>query len=185
MIRSISYSRYLKIPTAMATDRAELAKNETISRMSRGGLELNPKIPASPATVTAAPLISHFSCCLRSPVARRQLSTCRATNDAQNTGKAAMRTTATAVSPGGLGCLISWPAPSTAATWRVIAHAAAPRKYAATRPASARYAHSTSRQRGGRRPSGNSKITSGSARNVPVHSPVASRATAGPNGRSP
>ena len=41
-----------------------------------------------------------------------------------------MRTIATAVTPGGLGCLISWPAPSTATGWRLIAHAAAPRKYA-------------------------------------------------------
>ena len=62
----------------------------------------------------AAPLISHLSCCLRSPEDRRQLRACRTTNDTQNTGRATAKTVSSSTTPGGLGCLMSWPAPFTA-----------------------------------------------------------------------
>jgi hypothetical protein len=50
MIRSISYSRYLKIATLMAAGKAKVAKNEMTSKANTTGLELkpNPEIPARP-----------------------------------------------------------------------------------------------------------------------------------------
>jgi hypothetical protein len=71
MIRSISYSRYFRIPIPMPTGSARIA-NETIS-------DTIPVVnePASrPRLIaTTPPLSSHLSCWRRSPVERRQLST--------------------------------------------------------------------------------------------------------------
>ncbi len=82
MIRSISYKRYFSIPTPMPTGRAA----SPIPRTSPATLVvLIPNDTATTATVTPAPLASHFSCWRRSPEARRQLSTWWARNDSQIT----------------------------------------------------------------------------------------------------
>ncbi len=73
MSRSMSYSRYFKIATPMAAGRAASPTSGTTEPI---------RTPSRiEKTVTAAPLASHFSCWRRSPPARRQLSTWRATND--------------------------------------------------------------------------------------------------------
>ena len=76
--------------------------------------EWNRNPPASPITLAALPAMSHLSCARRSPVARRQLSTWRATNKTQNTGTARDPITSTKPStPGGLELPASWPLPCT------------------------------------------------------------------------
>ena len=60
MIRSISYSRYFKIPTVMAAGRAKLAKNEAISRMSRDGLGAEPENPGKPDDGDGSPAHQPF-----------------------------------------------------------------------------------------------------------------------------
>jgi len=69
MIRSMSYNRYLRIPTPMLTGSANRAMPRIHDRKP-GATELAPTpIPR----VTAAPQASHFSCWRRSPSDLRQL----------------------------------------------------------------------------------------------------------------
>jgi len=68
MIRSMSYSRYFRIPTPMLTGSAKRVIPRIHDR-APGATELAPTpIPR----VTAAPQASHFSCWRRSPPDLRQ-----------------------------------------------------------------------------------------------------------------
>src|ERR1700683_4561589 len=94
MIRSMSYSRYFRIATPMDTGSAPMPTTTTLSTAWKAGDAEAARVPATATNAvaamhTAAPLISHFSCCRRSPSARRQDSTWRATNNSQNTGRPA------------------------------------------------------------------------------------------------
>src|SRR2546428_10814823 len=73
MIRSISYGRYLRIPThgAGQGDERDLEEVLHYARFGRAALAMRPR-----PIVTAAPAASHLSCYRCSPVACRQLSTC-------------------------------------------------------------------------------------------------------------
>jgi hypothetical protein len=57
-------------------------------------------LATSSVTVTAAPVMSHFSCCRRSPDERHQLSTWRPTELTANSSSA--RKTSAATTPAGL-----------------------------------------------------------------------------------
>ena len=84
MIRSMSYSRYFRIATPRHTGSATPTPTAIPAGSSAGTVLLMTK----PATATVDPAISHFSCCRRSPPARRQLTTRRAANTGQNTSRA-------------------------------------------------------------------------------------------------
>ena len=73
MIRSMSYSRYFRIPTPMDTGSA--AKPRISYLPEREALLPNEAMTEIPQT--AAPLVSHLSCWRRSPEDRRQLAICR------------------------------------------------------------------------------------------------------------
>ena len=72
MIRSMSYSRYFMIPTPIDTGSAAAPSISTTHSEELVAIEAMRNTPQA-----AAPLISHFSCCRRSPEDRRQLSTWR------------------------------------------------------------------------------------------------------------
>ena len=65
MIRSMSYSRYRRIATPRHTGSATPTPTAIAAGSSAGTVLLMTK----PATATADPAISHFSCCRRSPPA--------------------------------------------------------------------------------------------------------------------
>jgi hypothetical protein len=117
----MSYSRYRKIPTLMLAGSAAIPSCPAASTARAPG-EVDPpaKIVATVATMQiAAPLISHFSCCRRSPAARRQASACRPTKHAQHarmTGPKRSPIPATcAAVPDGFGLFTGEPVKST---WR-------------------------------------------------------------------
>src|SRR5207245_3995378 len=84
MIRSISYSRYFRMPMPMPSGSAV---NPRISTSHSAELVAR---PARPAPQTAAPLISHFNCWRRSPDERRQLAICRISAASQSSATEAM-----------------------------------------------------------------------------------------------
>jgi hypothetical protein len=82
-------------------------------------------------TLAALPAMSHLSWARRSPVARRQLSTWRATNKTQNTGTARKAITSTKPSvPAGKGLWTSCPLPCTTIRVPLICQAPPPSKMA-------------------------------------------------------
>jgi hypothetical protein len=81
MSRSISYSRYFRMPTPIDTGSAATPNQARpmITSSVFGPPEVLKDAPRNrQMIVTAAPLASHFSCWRRSPLLRRQLSACRA-----------------------------------------------------------------------------------------------------------
>ena len=82
-------------------------------------------------TAAMLPAISHLSWARRSPVARRQLSTWRATNKAQNTGTARKAIKSTKPrAPAGPELLTSCPLPCTTIRVPLICQAPPPSKMA-------------------------------------------------------
>ena len=91
----------------------------------------------------APPLMSHLSCWRRSPVDRRQLSTCRPTKKSQNTGRHTRPATVPTVNsfpaaPEGLALLIRWPVSSTVIGPRLRFHTVGPTKHASSSAATPR-----------------------------------------------
>ena len=90
MIRSISYSRYFRMPTPMLSGNAAirtLAMLTTACAKADGCVSSEePKVMTAPLSKQInAPDKSHFSCWRRSSEERRKLATWRPTNTSQNT----------------------------------------------------------------------------------------------------
>jgi hypothetical protein len=87
MIRSISYSRYLRIATPMQTGSAMMPIQMTSPAARSTGEGSSPdvsRLMTRDTVATVTPLASHLSCWRRSPDARRHASTWRATHHTRN-----------------------------------------------------------------------------------------------------